>query len=51
MEKRADAEDHPFGFHLVNQLTELSACVKKHGGDELAGKIYALVGEVPDFRP
>lgn len=50
-QKRVEAEYHPSGFHLVNQLTELADCVKKHGGEKLSEKIYDLVGEVPSLLP
>lgn len=50
-EKRTDAEYRPSGFHLVNQLSELADCMKKYGGDELAEKLYDLIGEVPSLLP
>ena len=50
-EQRADAEYRPSSFHLVNQLSELADCMEKNGGDELARKLYGLIGEVPSLLP
>ena len=50
-EQRANAEYYPSGFHIVNQLTALAECMKKHGGDELARKLGDLVAQVPSLLP